>query len=235
MTLLKDLDLSRNHLSGTLEPVGMLVSLVDLNLGHNKLEGSLSAISNSKCLQRLVLCDNRLTGELHWLQGVTTLQVIDLSNNRDISGPLPPEFKQRWMAGHLPFNTAGTNVGSHPSLLDTKRTLPPLKQPPSNVKQLSDQGEDLSVDKPRRVSFQDKVSASGGLVLLQRKPVLPANQVHVLQQVILHHQKFKRSASLQLKNETNQDRELVIRVQPRHRQPPLQRPSHLEDEFHEED
>ena len=97
MGYLQALDLSSNHLSGTL-PVkwGLLMALTFLDLSRNTLTGELPDSWNAmSSLSRIILNNNQLTGTLPMLWAfLTSLNVFSIEFNA-ITGTLPKEY-QAW-------------------------------------------------------------------------------------------------------------------------------------------
>eukprot|EP01018_Ginkgo_biloba_P010836 Gb_14840 [translate_table: standard] len=88
---LKILDLSDNHLSGSLLPgLSNCSYLKILNLANNELHGEIpEQLGMLRNLQTLQLSHNRLTGTLRTtLENCTSLQLLDMGHNR-IAGNIP--------------------------------------------------------------------------------------------------------------------------------------------------
>jgi Leucine-rich repeat (LRR) protein len=82
-------DLERNQLTGTLQPLASLSALTYLSLSNNKLTGSLKSLSNLTSLSLVDLANNELTGTLHPLANHTSLKYF-YSNDNQLAGTLQP-------------------------------------------------------------------------------------------------------------------------------------------------
>ena len=88
-TALRELDVSHNFLSGSLEPLKSLTLLHGLDVSHNKLSGGLEPLAGCTGLQELFLSINQLMGGLEPLKGCTVLCKLDATFNK-LSGGLEP-------------------------------------------------------------------------------------------------------------------------------------------------
>ena len=86
---LQDLDLSKNQLTGGLEPMQRCGALRELCLSCNHLTGGLDPLRNCTALRILALADNDLAGRLEPLQACTALQYV-LLNDNILTGGLEP-------------------------------------------------------------------------------------------------------------------------------------------------
>eukprot|EP01018_Ginkgo_biloba_P010948 Gb_30574 [translate_table: standard] len=101
------LSLRRNNLNGSIPPLSQCTYLEVLDLSDNHLSGSLPpGLSNCSSLQVLNLSNNELHGEIPEQLGMLQhLQTFQLSYNR-LSGPLPTKL-ENWT--HLQFLDMGHN------------------------------------------------------------------------------------------------------------------------------
>ncbi len=81
-------DLSGNHLQGTLPSITDLVDLVTFNAGDNQLSGSLPAIAGMASLRRFAVYNNQLTGAIPALTGLPNLREFIVQTNQ-LSGSIP--------------------------------------------------------------------------------------------------------------------------------------------------
>ena len=88
-TALRELRLSHNRLTGSLEPLKGCTFLHGLSIHHNLLTGSLEPLSGCTGLTQLIMPNNQLTGGLEPLQGCTALVCLFLANNQ-LMGSLEP-------------------------------------------------------------------------------------------------------------------------------------------------
>ena len=86
---LQRLDLSRNMLTGGLEPIMGCTALQELNIYCNHISGGLEPIAGFKALQELELCDNQLVGGLEPLVGLNALRTLNCARNH-LKGGLEP-------------------------------------------------------------------------------------------------------------------------------------------------
>ena len=86
---LQRLMLSRNMLTGGLEPIMACTALQELDLYCNQLTGGLEPLAGFRALQELELCDNQLVGSLEPLVGLSALRTLNVSRNR-LTGGLEP-------------------------------------------------------------------------------------------------------------------------------------------------
>ncbi|KAI7993371.1 putative inactive receptor kinase [Camellia lanceoleosa] len=94
---LQNLDLSGNHLSGSIPPqiCTWLPYLVTLDLSGNRLSGSIPPeMVNCKFLNNLVLNDNKLSGAIPYELGLLDrLKKFSVANN-DLSGSIPSDLSK---------------------------------------------------------------------------------------------------------------------------------------------
>ena len=86
---LEYIDMSGNHLTGSIPPDLYLPQLQHLNLQHNQITGSLPAsLFGATSLKLVALEGNRFTGSIPDLDNLTELHVFSVSYNQ-LSGTLP--------------------------------------------------------------------------------------------------------------------------------------------------
>jgi hypothetical protein len=81
-------NLSANHLAGSLPSIAALTHLQALAIDRNRLSGPLPELSGFTALQIFLADDNNFSGPIPDLQGLTALEDVSISDNR-LSGPLP--------------------------------------------------------------------------------------------------------------------------------------------------
>ena len=118
MPELINIDLSYNHLSGTIHPSWDSYfgpnGIKSFNLAHNHIVGPIPAICSTRSLSMLNLNDNELNGTLPAGWSNCGLDVIFLGNNPRLSGTIPPFFLNR--TGFALFQAFNTSlVGDLPS------------------------------------------------------------------------------------------------------------------------
>lgn len=88
LTSLRNFDVSRNRLTGSIPALTGLVNLQNLDLSRNELSGSIPALAGLTSLTEFKVHTNLLTGSMPSLAGLGNLRVIDVARNQ-LSGAIP--------------------------------------------------------------------------------------------------------------------------------------------------
>ncbi|GJW97045.1 leucine-rich repeat protein [Tanacetum coccineum] len=121
---LKYLDISENHMQGTLMLSGIPTTLELLDLSFNRLTGELSNVSNGSYPLFLDLSNNLFVGSLHHLlcsDGMKVTNILNLGNN-NLSGVIP-ECWEKWQRLTI-LNLENNNFsGGFPRTLGQARNI----------------------------------------------------------------------------------------------------------------
>ena len=113
LTALQDFMVSNNELTGTLPDISTLTGLRTFAASANQFTGSIPSLAGFATLESFLVGDNQLTGSIPSLEGLDLLKSFDVGNNQ-LTGPIPP------LAGHVALVnfvvTGNALTGSIPDL-----------------------------------------------------------------------------------------------------------------------
>ncbi|XP_010246507.1 PREDICTED: probable LRR receptor-like serine/threonine-protein kinase At1g53440 isoform X2 [Nelumbo nucifera] len=137
LSFLKEIDLSRNYLNGTIPVSWARIPLVTISLLGNRISGPIPAeLSSIETLEELVLEDNEIGGTLPpELGNLSRLKRLLLSAN-NITGPLPETFGN--LKNLTDFDMQGTSLeGPIPSTISLLTNLTELRISDLNTTNMS--------------------------------------------------------------------------------------------------
>ncbi len=85
---LQDFMVSNNELSGTLPDIDALAELRTFAASANRFSGSIPSLAGFSALEAFLVCDNQLTGSLPSLDGLDALTSFDAGGN-ELTGTIP--------------------------------------------------------------------------------------------------------------------------------------------------
>ena len=113
LTALESFDVANNELAGTLPDLDTLVSLQSFSVSANRFSGSIPGLASLTTLEAFLASDNQLTGAIPSLDGLDALRAFDVRANQ-LSGAMPELRDHHALVN---FNVLGNALtGSIPDL-----------------------------------------------------------------------------------------------------------------------